>query len=177
MKNIEAEVRSFLSKEEYEKLLDFFKENAEFQKEDFQETVYFDSKKDLRIQKSDHFSKIWLKEGRMHDDCREELEIGIKKDDFWKVEKLFLSLGYKARIRWKRKRVQFKWRDINVCLDFTKGFGYLIELEKMVSENEKEGEHKRLQKTLSELGIKATSKEELERRFNYYKENWEKLIK
>jgi uncharacterized protein YjbK len=41
MNNIEAEIRSFISKEQYDSLLDFFKTNAKFLKEDFQETFYF----------------------------------------------------------------------------------------------------------------------------------------
>ena len=42
MENIEVEIRSFISKEKYEELLEFFKQNAELVKEDFQETHYFD---------------------------------------------------------------------------------------------------------------------------------------
>lgn len=62
MKNIEVEVRSFISKEQYEKLLDFFKKNSDVLKEnDDQETFYFDSGQDLRIQRNNFFSKIWLK--------------------------------------------------------------------------------------------------------------------
>ena len=59
--NIEVEVRSFISKEQYEQLLKFFKKNAKLIKEDYQETFYFDSDQDLRIQRNKFFSKIWLK--------------------------------------------------------------------------------------------------------------------
>ena len=52
MNNIEAEVRSFISKEQYEKLLSFFKQNAKLLKEDYQETFYFDCESDLRIQRN-----------------------------------------------------------------------------------------------------------------------------
>jgi len=61
--NIEVEVKSFIFKNQYEKLLDFFKKEAEFLMEDFQETVYFDSDKDLRIQRNSFFQKYVLKEG------------------------------------------------------------------------------------------------------------------
>lgn len=61
MENIEVEVRSFISKSQYDELCIFFHENAEFLKEDSQETFYFDSKEDVRIQKNDFFAKIWMK--------------------------------------------------------------------------------------------------------------------
>ena len=82
---IEVEVRSFITKEKYDELLEFFKRNAEFINEDYQETYYFDSDADLRIQRNKFFSKIWLKKGRIHDDFREEVEIKFKKNDFEKL--------------------------------------------------------------------------------------------
>ena len=52
--NIEVELRSFISEEKYNELIDFFRTNAKFVKEDFQETHYFDVEQDLRIQKNPH---------------------------------------------------------------------------------------------------------------------------
>ena len=108
MKNIEVEVRSFVPKERYEELIEFFKKEGEFVNEDYQETYYFDSEEDLRIQKNDFFSKIWMKKGNIHDDHREEIEIKFDKDKFEELEKLFLSLGYSVQIKWFRKRHNFK---------------------------------------------------------------------
>ena len=91
--NIETEIRSFISKEQFEKLLDFFKQNAQLDKEDYQETFYFDCNEDLRIQRNNYFSKIWMKKGKIHEDHREEIEIKFDKSEFENLEKLFLSLG------------------------------------------------------------------------------------
>ena len=60
MKNIEVEIKCFISKEKYEELLIFFNKNADFVNEDDQETYYFDAEHDLRIQKNNSFSKIVL---------------------------------------------------------------------------------------------------------------------
>jgi uncharacterized protein YjbK len=46
---IEVEIRSFITEEQYDNLLNFFKKNAKFVKEDEQETYYFESEQDLRI--------------------------------------------------------------------------------------------------------------------------------
>ena len=92
MNNIEVEIRSFISKEQYEELLDFFKKVAKLIKEDYQETFYFDSDKDLRIQKNNLFSKIWFKKGEMHDDWREEVEVKFDRDDFEKLEEVLVLM-------------------------------------------------------------------------------------
>jgi predicted adenylyl cyclase CyaB len=175
-KNIEVEIRSFISKEEYEQLLKFFKENAKFVKEDFQETHYFDCEQDLRIQKNNKGSKIWLKKGKIHDDIREEIEIFTENESFDNLGKLFNELRYNVEIKWLRSRNQFDWNGIKVCIDYTKGYGYIIELEKLGSEENKEEVLKELKQKLNELNIPLTSREEFDERYNYYKENWRRLI-
>ncbi len=174
--NIETEVRSFISKEQFEELLDFFKQNAQLSKEDYQETFYFDCDEDLRIQRNNFFSKVWMKKGNIHDDYREEIEIKFDRDEFENLEKLFLALGYNIEIKWFRKRFEFKWDDITVCLDFTKGYGYIIELEKMCAEKTKEKESELLKKKLKSLNVDLTSKEEFNKKFQYYKKNWKSLV-
>ncbi len=174
--NIEAEIRSFISKDQFEILLDFFKQNAELSKDDYQETYYFDCDEDLRIQRNNYFSKIWMKKGRIHDDHREEIEIKFDKNEFENLEKLFISLGYNVEIKWFRKKYQFKWNEITVCLDFTRGYGYIIELEKMCTEEMKEQEFEDLKQKLLSLNVKITPKEEFQRKFKYYKENWKSLV-
>ncbi|MBI4174065.1 MAG: CYTH domain-containing protein [Candidatus Aenigmarchaeota archaeon] len=177
MKNIEVEVRSFISKEQYEKLLNFFKKNSKVLKEnDYQETFYFDSDQDLRIQRNNFFSKIWLKKGKLHDKYREEIEIKFDRNEFEKLENLFLALGYKIKVKWFRKRSEFKWDGINVSLDFTKGHGYIIELEKMCSEGVKKKEFDFLRQKLKSLGIDITPKDEFDKKSQFYMKNWKSLV-
>ena len=176
MNNIEVEVRSFISKEKFDELLEFFKINSDFIKEDSQETYYFDSKEDLRIQRNNSFSKIWFKKGKLHDDSREETEIKFDREDFEKLEKLFLSSGFNIQVKWFRKRNEFNWDGIKVCLDYTKGYGYIIELEKLSSEENKDEHLELLKKKLKELNIEITPKEEFDKKFEYYRENWKNLI-
>jgi len=175
MNNIEAEIRSFLSKEQYEKLLVFFNHNAKLLKEDYQETFYFDSEQDLRIQRNNFYSKIWMKKGKIHDEHREEIEIKFDREYFEELEKLFLALGFNVQIKWYRKRCEFQWEDIIVCLDYTKGYGYIIELEKMTSEIEKEKVYEILTQKIKSLGVDITSKEEFDKKYQYYKNNWKSL--
>lgn len=174
--NIETEIRSFVTKERFDELLDFFKQNAQLKKEDYQETFYFDCKEDLRIQRNNSYSKIWLKKGALHDDHREEIEVKLSREEFENLEKLFIALGYEVEIKWFRQRHQFDWEGTTVCLDFTKGYGYIIELEKMCSDQDKEKEFEKLKEKLESLKVKITPKKEFDQKFQYYKKNWKSLI-
>jgi len=175
--NIESEIRAFITKEQFNNLLEFFKNNATLTKEDYQETFYFDCEEDLRIQRNKFGSKIWLKKGKIHDDSREEIEVKFNRDDFDQLENLFKTLGHDIQVKWFRERHQFDWNTIKICLDYTKGYGYIIELEKLCSENDKESTVKLLREKLKELKIEETPKEEFDKKFKYYLENWETLTK
>ncbi len=176
MKNIEVEIRSFISPEQYQQLIDYFITNGHFLSEDEQVTYYFDCKEDLRIQKNKFYSKVWMKKGKIHDDSREEIEIKLPVDDFEKLENLFLSLGYAISIKWFRTRHSFRWQDIDVAVDCTKGYGYILELEQMAVEEEKEKVLQFLKQKLVELGIPETPKEEFDTKYQFYKENWGTLV-
>jgi len=175
MKNIEVEVRSFISEEKYKELIEFFKKEGKFVKEDYQETYYLDCKEDLRIYRTNSNSIVLLKKGKVHDYFREEIEIKFKREDFEELEKLFSNLGFNVSAKWFRKRFEFKWHEINVCLDYTKGYGYIIEMEKMSDENEKEETLKELKEKMKILSISITPKEEFDKKFLHYKENWRNL--
>ncbi|MCW8965799.1 MAG: CYTH domain-containing protein [Candidatus Pacearchaeota archaeon] len=174
--NIEVEVQTFITKQEYEQLLEFFKQNAEFVKEDLQETFYFDENSNLRIQKNNSGAKLWHKEGNVHDEFMEEIEIQLKQEDFENAEKFLNKLGHQVKIKWHRLRNQFNWKGIKVCIDHTKGYGYILELEKITTQDEQEETLKKLKQKLSELNIKKTPKEIFTQKYNHYKENWRELI-
>ncbi len=61
-------------------------------------------------------------------------------------------------------------------LDYTKGYGYIIELEKMSSEQEKEKALQLLKAKLSMLNVLQTPKEDFEAKYKHYKENWQTLL-
>ncbi len=176
MKNIEVEIRSFVDESKYYKLIDFFEQHAKFLKEDSQITHYFTGQHDLRIQKNNFFSKIWMKKWVIHDDCREEIEIKFDKEDFEKLEQLFLSLWYAIEITWFRKRLQFDWDGIDVSLDHTKWYGYILELELLTDELETDEALQKLHKKFAELEIPITPKEEFTKKYERYKINRKTLI-
>lgn len=175
--DIEVEIRAFISKDKYQELIDYFSKNGKLTEEDEQETHYFEGDKDVRIQKAKSYSKIWMKEGKIHDDAREEIEVKTNRDDFPKLEKIFRHLGHGVEIKWFRKRHTFEWDEISVMIDYTKGYGYIIELEKITTENKKDETLLLLREKLKKLGIKETPKEVFKEKYENYKKNWKELIK
>ena len=173
--NTEVEIRSFIDGDAYGTLLDFFMKNSDFLGREHQETFYFDCEDDLRIQKNDRFAKLWLKKGEIHDDAREEIEVKAPIDQFEEMERLLDALGHNVEIKWFRDRHRFSWNGIKVCIDNTVGYGRIIELEMMASEDSKEEALEHLKERMEELDIPITPKSVFRERFLHYKENWEEL--
>ena len=170
------EVRSFISEKAYHKLLAFFTEQAQLVKHDEQESHYYDCPQDLRIQQNQFYAKIWLKKGILHDPAREEIEVQVPKEDFPKLQQLFAAMGYNVNIKWFRTRDQFQWDDITVTVDYTKGYGHILELEKMASPQTKEETLHHLREKLAELQIPETPKLIFDQKFQWYKENWQSVV-
>lgn len=178
MKNIEIEARSFITKKQYKSLLQRLRKEAKFVDSINEETVYFSGPgKDLRIRRNDKNAFIILKEGRIHDDSREEIEIKFDRSEFENIEELLKRLGYADAIRWFRKRRIYKWGGVKLFLDDTKGYGLIIELEKFGKPKDKKMIHQNLERKLKSLRIQITPKEEFNRKFKYYKNNWREILK
>ncbi len=176
MSKIEVETRSFLSDEEYARLLAFMESDAEHVKDDEQETVYFSGDKDLRVQKNSTGAKIILKGGKIHDEHREEKEVSFKKEDFEKMESILVGAGLEVEIRWFRKRKEFKWMGAKVCLDRTRGYGNIIEIEIMCDEDGVDDAREEVSLLMKGLKVSQTPKYVFDERFNYYKNNWKRLV-
>jgi len=177
MKNIEVEARSFITPHKFRELRRFFDKNGKFLYQDFDETIYFKAKKDLRIRQDSNSSYLILKEGKIHDKYRKEIELPLPKNKFKELEDLITSLGFPIAVRWYRVRRVYRWRGVNVYLWATKGYGYIIELEMFASEREKEKVHQRLTKLLEFLHIKITPRKEFEKKLTYYKKHWQRLTR
>jgi len=172
---IEAELRSFITKEKHDELAKLLAPS--FVSEDDQETIYFDGPADLRIQANSAYAKVWLKKGLIHDEAREELEVRFKPEDFEVMHQLLAALGYKVKIKWFRHRKEYTWKGAKLCLDYTRGYGHILEIEKMCAEGEKEKVVVWLKGLFAELGVVITSRQEFDSKFAHYSANWLELTK
>lgn len=177
-KSIEIEIRSFISKPQYRALEKKLKKIGRFLKEIKDETIYFKGKKDLRIRKDNESSYLILKGGKIHQDFRDEIEVKLERRDFKLLENLLEKLGFNIEIMWFRKRKIYNFRGVKVFLDNTKGYGRILELEKIGDSENKEKIFNDLKSKLLSLGIKnITLKKEFNEKFKYYKKNWRKILK
>ena len=176
MKNIEIEIRSFISPAQYKNLEKKLNKVSKFLKEIKEETIYC-GKENLRLRRDENSSYLIFKSGKIHDNFKDEIKIKFKRNDFENLKEIFARLGFNISIMWFRKRKVYDWRGIKVFLDDTEGYGRIIELEKFGKEKEKESIRKKLEKKLKSLGIEITAREEFDKKFNYYKNNWQKILK
>ena len=172
----EVELRSFITKEKYNDLLLFFQKEGQFLTEDEQTTYYFEAPVDLRLQQNKSHCKLIVKKGAIHDEVKEEYEVPFAHDDFKRVHELLLALGYTVSVQWFRKRLSFKWEDVLVTLDETKGYGLILELEKQCGTGEKDQVLEMLAAKLGFLGVTLTPKQQFDEKFAEYKKNWKMLI-
>ena len=176
MKKFEVEVRNFISNSQYKNLIKRLKKIAKFKGEINEETIYCGSEK-LRVRKDDKASFLILKSGKIHQDFRREIEIKFQKEDFEKMKELLERIGFSVKAIWLRKRLVCDWNGTKVFLDDTKGYGKIIELEKIVNEKSKERAFSDLKEKLLILGIKKiTPKKVFDKKFKDYLKNWKKLI-
>ncbi|HQA96010.1 MAG TPA: CYTH domain-containing protein [Candidatus Colwellbacteria bacterium] len=176
MPQIECEIRSFIDKQKYEELIEKFKKEAEFLGERDETTYYLDVPQDLRIQRNDAYAKIWLKKGKLHDDAREEIEVRFSKEDFGKMEEMLSEIGIDPEIKWFRHRNEFLWNKIRVSVDHTKGYGYILEFERIVPAEEQEAAIADLETEMLKLGVEETPKEVFNKAFEDYKKLWPSLV-
>ena len=175
---IEVEKRSFITKEKYEDIIVKLKKDNVDMEETNQITYYLKGDTDFRIMFPNDFTKMWLKKGNLHDDAREEME--VKVDNQYKEDliKMLSALNYEVEIKWFRKRIEATYNSYYLTLDYSIGYGYIIEIEKLV-EDEKEIDDvkQELESTLKALGVEITPKEEFNIKYQDYKLNWNSYTK
>jgi adenylate cyclase class IV len=89
------------------------------------------------------------------------------------LDALILSAGYDYEAKWSRERVEYAYKDINVCLDKNAGYGYLAEFETVTSdESSLPVVRANLETLMQELGMEELSQDRLARMFAFYNENW-----
>ncbi len=177
-KNIEVEARTFISDGQYDGIKKILEKDFELEKELKEITVYFSGGKDFRLRQNETEAYLILKKGKIYDDFHKEFEIRIGRKDFDNMKELLESLGYQVEIEWYRNRLAYKGDDMEILLDDTRGYGKILELEKMAEEGREKETHDELVREMERFGIKElTLREEFDRRYENYKRNWRDLIR
>ncbi|MCK5234462.1 MAG: hypothetical protein KAJ88_01340, partial [Candidatus Aenigmarchaeota archaeon] len=63
-----------------------------------------------------------------------------------------------------------------VCLDKTRGYGNIIEIEILCDENGVDKAREKVSSLMKKLKVAQTPKYVFDERFSYYKKNWRRLV-
>ena len=102
-----------------------------------------------------------------------EYEITFPNLTLDQLDQILLDSDFQYQAKWSRKREEYKYKDMTVCIDKNAGYGYLAEFEKVVTEPSMfEQVKQELRDEMSRLGVEELSQDRLERMFEYYNNNW-----
>lgn len=89
------------------------------------------------------------------------------------LDTLLLKTGLNYQAKWSREREEYKFGDINICIDKNAGYGYLAEFEKMTNSEKSVNLIKNeLHQLMAKFGVEELQQDRLERMFAYYNDNW-----
>ncbi len=98
-----------------------------------------------------------------------ELQISIDV-----LDSILINSGFGVEAKWSATRKMYKFLDSTVDIMFTPGYGYVIEIEKVLF-NEKDIESARsdIEELMNKLQLKQLSGERLARMYAYYNRHWQ----
>lgn len=171
---INVELRSFIKPEKYKELIEKYNNILHTEK---QISYFFNSNEDLRFMKTKRYSEICIKEGNMHDDIKKEKNVKIDSKYNENMSYILNNLGYIPQVKWFRTRSNASLEfGIDLFLDYTVGYGYIIEVSKNIEDSSKADITKiELGNFLESLDIDITSKDEFNKKYDEYILNWEKF--
>lgn len=174
--HIEVELRSFVTAEEYERLLAKMEAEGDKIEETNQETWYFDKDSHLRLVRGDKSAKLCLKGGVTHDEEREEIDLPIAREHVEAAHALLRGIGHEIEVLWLRHRRRYMWQGIDVALDNTEGYGRILELEILVAPGAEQQALDQLHAAFTTLGITPSAKEEFSQRYKEYLASWRERL-
>ena len=104
---------------------------------------------------------------------RLEWEEVFPEDHIDDVDALLLECDFEYQAKWSREREEYRFDNINVCIDKNAGYGYLAEFEMVVDNPEKSAMAEgNLRGIIARLWLQELDQGRLARMFAHYNENW-----
>jgi adenylate cyclase class IV len=105
--------------------------------------------------------------------ARAELDVPMEGMTLEELDNEILASGYTYQAKWSRNREVYELPEATICLDRNAGYGYLVEFEKVVTdESEIEGARSELLALMAEFGAEELPQDRLERMFAHYNSHW-----
>jgi predicted adenylyl cyclase CyaB len=107
-----------------------------------------------------------------HSSRRMEFEDPIELD-IEQLDDLVLAAGFELEAKWSAARKMYLFKDMTVDVMFSPGYGYVVEFEKVISdESQIEQTRQNLLALMRDFGVEELNAERLNRMFAYYNQNW-----
>ena len=169
----EIEFRGPLSKNEFQKLLNFFKRGAEFVKRMKRKTFVFEEKDktlDLKVRTTDGVPEMVLKKGFIGARRREEIVLPLKANSTKDAIRLFSLLGHNKGIIAIRDNYIFNYKNIEFALVKCPD-GYRFYEAELINGKGVKNPEKHIKEVLKSLNLKAWSEKEVYAFMMYCKKN------
>lgn len=89
------------------------------------------------------------------------------------LDQKVLAADFVYQAKWSREREEYSYGGATVCFDKNAGYGYLVEFEKVITDEAAvDAARDEIDTLMAELGVEELSQERLARMFEYYNENW-----
>lgn len=172
----EIELRSFLTPEKYEELLNLLPTKMNLLNKESLNTRKFQSSdnSDIRLRYSENRCEIVHKNGKASKLTRKEITINLpSKEELDKFAKILEAEGFEEVPPWTTHRMDFKYPfkgyNYDVSLQHTENFAHILEVE-FASENEDEKIHEEnIKEILASFECEPIDKDELMQRIKNYK--------
>jgi len=172
----EIEFRGPLTKNEFQKLLNFFQKEADFVKRMKRKTfVFFNKDKtlDLKVRTTDGVPEIVLKKGFAGARKREEIIIPLKTDSTKEAVRIFSLLSHNKGIIAIRDNYIFNYKNIEFALVRCPG-GYCFYEAELINNKKVKNPEKHIEDVLKSLSLKMWSEKEVYDFMMYCKKNIDK---
>lgn len=167
MNNIEIEFRAKISKNKYDSLNRFLKQNAQDLGEDNKDTLFYilpDKLFKVVNEASKNKAKIVLKSNRIGNGNEfGEWEIKIDPNDYEKTIDMFNHMNFPGKsMRAWQERHNYLYKGVEIAVKYSEYWEHHVEMEIVIDNIEKKQEaEKQIKKIADELEIKLMTNEEI----------------
>jgi len=168
----EIELKSLLTKEEYDRLFNELPKKAKLINEETINTTRY-RPGDVRLRHSDKTLEVVCKEGDPTKICRREVVIPLAdKNQIDHFAQVFDLLQFKPDRPWEKYKLEFE-HDYNgfkyiLCLQNIKDFAYILEVEFISEEDTSHIHEPNLRAIISNLGLEPIEPAEFTRRIGEF---------
>lgn len=166
MKNIEIELRSLIDERKFIELNKFLEEKAKDLGEDNKDTYFFlfpDKLLKVTNNITKESAKITLKLNKIGVGSHfKEIEIPISPKDVENMVTAFKLIGFSNNQYSFQFRHNYLYKNVEIAVKYTQSWGFHVELEVMISEDENKTEaYNKINTVANELGLAIMSNQEL----------------